>query len=191
MSSVPYLYNSQTKTYTGIDFDLAKLNQNGPQSETTRDVYDGTVTFEQRLGDVFSVRAAANWYHRHKWLFNAGNGTQYDYLNNVLAKGTPAKGLIGEDGGGVQVDFLAQYKLFNDKVANKTLLTFDFSDYYRFDPTWNLTSANIVSNTPTTVANERYPPKSLRPRAACHRHATRPRWARTRTTGFRLRARPR
>lgn len=152
MSNVPYYYNSQTKTYTGIAFDLAKLNQNGPQSETTRDVNDATATYDQRLNEIFSVRASANWYHRHKWLFNAGSGQQYDYLNNVLARGTPAKGLIGEDGGGVQVDLLAQYNFFQ-KAPSKTLLTFDFSDYYRFDPTWNLNSAYIVNNTATTVAS--------------------------------------
>jgi iron complex outermembrane recepter protein len=150
MSSVPYYYNSQTKTYTGIAMNLAKLNENGPQSENSRDVSDVTATFDQRLNRVFSVRASANWFHRHKWSFNAGNGQQYDYLNNVIARGTPAMGLIGEDGGGVQVDLLAQYKIFNDKVANKTLLTFDLSDYYRFDPTWNLNGSYIVANTATT-----------------------------------------
>lgn len=151
-SNVPFLYNSTTKTYVGIASDLATINQNGPNSETTRDVNDLTATYEKRLNSIFSVRAAANWYHRHKWLFNAGNGTQYDYLNNTLVKGTPAEGLIGEDGGGVQADLLAQYKLFSDKVSAKTLLTFDFSDYYRWDPTWQLGNAYIVSNTPTTVA---------------------------------------
>jgi iron complex outermembrane receptor protein len=152
LSTVPELYNAVTKRYEGLAFDLATLNQNGPKSETSRDVYDATLTFEQRLNDTFSVRASTGWWHRHKWLFNAGNGSQYDYMNKVLAKGTPVKGLINEDGGNVQADLLARYKLFGDKVDNKTLLTFDFSDYYRWDPNWQLANAYQITNTATTVA---------------------------------------
>lgn len=153
-STVPELYNSTTKRYEGIAFPLANLQQNGPASETSRDVNDVTVTLEKPINDTFSVRLASNWYHRHKWLFNAGNGSQYDYLKGVLTKGAPAEGLIGEDGGGVQADLLARYEMFGGKLKNKTLLTFDFSDYYRWDPTWQLpaNSPLIVNNTATTVA---------------------------------------
>ncbi|HEU5078735.1 MAG TPA: TonB-dependent receptor [Opitutaceae bacterium] len=155
-STVPELYNSTTKRYEGLALDLANLQQNGPNSETSRDVNDVTITFEQRLNSVFSVRAATNWYHRHKWLFNAGNGSQYDYLKNTLSRGTPSYGLIGEDGGGVQADLLARYKFFNGKVTNKTLLTFDFSDYYRWDPTWQLASQYQITDPSKIPSNGMY-----------------------------------
>ena len=153
-STVPELYNSTTARFEGIAFDLSNLQQNGPASETTRDVNDVTVTLEKPVNDVFSVRVAGNWYHRHKWLFNAGNGVQYDYLKGVLAKGTPSEGIIGEDGGGVQADLLARYEFLSGKIKNKTLLTFDFSDYYRWDPTRQLpaNSPMVINNTATTTA---------------------------------------
>jgi len=151
ISSVPYFYDSVTKTYTDIDMDLAALNQNGPHSETTREAHDATATFEKKINDVFSFRSAANWWRSHKWLFNAGSGTQYDYRANVLAKGTPAKNLINEDGGGFQADLVAHYKLFDGRTDNKTLLTFDFSDYYRWDRTWSLNSNLIIANTATRI----------------------------------------
>jgi outer membrane receptor protein involved in Fe transport len=150
MNGVPYNYDSGSKTYTGLAMNLASLNENGPNSETTREVADITASFEQRLSTVFSFRSAANVYHSHKYLFNAGSGTQYDYLKNTLARGTVAKNLINEDGGGFQADLVAHYKLFNGAADNKTLWTLDFSDYYRWDPTWNLNSNLAITNTATT-----------------------------------------
>lgn len=150
MNGVPYNYDSVTKTYTGLALNLASVNENGPNSETTREVADVTVSFEQRINDVFSFRSAANLYHSHKYLFNAGSGTQYDVLKNTLARGTVAKNLINEDGGGFQADLVAHYKLFNGATDNKTLWTLDFSDYYRWDPTWNLNSNLAITNTATT-----------------------------------------
>lgn len=151
MANVPYFYNMQTKTYTGIAMQLASLNQNGPKSETTREVDDITATYEQKINEVFSFRSSANGWNSHKWLFNAGSGTQYDYTNNVLARGAPVKNLITEVGGGIQADLVAHYKLLGGKADNKTLLTFDFSDYYRWDPTWNLNSNFSIANTATSV----------------------------------------
>lgn len=151
MSGVPYYYDSVTRTYTGVAMNLATLNQNGPKSETTREASDLTATFELKINDVLSFRSAANWWRSHKWLFNAGGGSQYNYNTNVLAKGTPAKNLINEDGGGFQADLVAHYKLFNDRADNKTLLTFDFSDYYRWERTWNINSNLNIANTVSSV----------------------------------------
>ena len=50
---------------------------------------------------------------------------------------TPNRGIINEDGGGVQLDLVARYKLAGDAISNKTLVTVDFNDYYRYDPTRN------------------------------------------------------
>jgi iron complex outermembrane receptor protein len=138
---VPYLFNSATGRYTGIAKNLDLLNENGPKGETTRDVYETTITDEHRLSDVFSTRVAANLYHKHRYTFNVGTSTQYDYLKGTLAKGTPNGDVIREDGGGVQADVLAQYPLFHGRIKNKTLLTFDMSDYYRIDTQKDLAAA--------------------------------------------------
>lgn len=152
LSNTPYNFDSQTNTYTSVALPLATLNQNGPNSLTTREASDATLTISKPLGEIFSFRFAANWWHSKKWQFNAGSGTQYDFRINRLLRGTPAKNLIDEDGGGVQADLVAHLKFAEGKIDSKTLLTFDFSDYYRWDPTWTLNAPYIVSNTPTTVA---------------------------------------
>jgi iron complex outermembrane recepter protein len=151
MSNVPYFYDSVNKVYTGVDMDLANLNQNGPSSEVTREASDLTGTYEQRLNSVFSLRVGSNWWHSKKWNFANSSGTQYDYINNKITRGSPSKGLINEDGGGLQVDLVADSRLFSNLAHNKTLITFDFSDYYRYQPTWTLNSSAQVSNTVASV----------------------------------------
>jgi iron complex outermembrane receptor protein len=47
----------------------------------------------------------------------------------------PNRGIINEDGGGVQLDLVARYRPANRGISGKTLVTVDFNDYYRFDPT--------------------------------------------------------
>jgi len=151
MSNVPYYYDSVNKVYKDVAMNLSNLNENGPASEVTREASDLTGTYEQRLNSVFSLRVGSNWWHSKKWNFADASGTQYDYLNNKLVRGAPAKGLINEDGGGLQVDLVADHKLFSDSVHNKILLTYDFSDYYRYQPTWTLNPAAQISNTVSTV----------------------------------------
>jgi len=151
MSNVPYYYDSVNKLYKDVDLDLSTLNENGPASEVTREASDLTGTYEQRLNSVFSLRVGSNWWHSKKWNFANASGTQYDYINNKLVRGAPSKGLINEDGGGLQVDLVADHKLFNNSVHNKILLTYDFSDYYRYQPTWTLNSSTQITNTISTV----------------------------------------
>ena len=151
MSNVPYYYDSVNKLYKDVDMNLSTLNENGPASEVTREASDLTGTYEQRLNSVFSLRVGSNWWHSKKWNSANASGTQYDYINNKLVRGAPSKGLINEDGGGLQVDLVAEHKLFNNSVHNKILLTYDFSDYYRYQPTWTLNSSTQITNTISTV----------------------------------------
>jgi iron complex outermembrane recepter protein len=130
---------------------LAGYNAYGPNSELNRGSDTFTATYDKRLSDVFSVRVAAQNFRARRWDYNQNTGWgSISYTipaSGILpaittARGaTPNKGLIQEDGGGVQADLLAHYWLAGHKIENKTLLTFDLNDYYRWDPTWNYAAA--------------------------------------------------
>jgi iron complex outermembrane receptor protein len=152
MSNAPYYFDSASKTYKDLALNLIDINQNGPASDVTREASDVTVTFDQPINSVFSFRMGANWWHSKKWNFDQVSGTQYDYAINRLTRGLPTKGLIDEDGGGIQADLLAHEKFAAGAIDTKTLVTFDISDYYRFQPTWTLNANTIISNTATTPA---------------------------------------
>lgn len=166
----------------GYAKNLAGYNPGGPNSELNRGNIGYNATYEKRLGDIWSFRAAGNYYRARRWDYNAGgwgavtiNSTTAT-ANLTSARGTPpTKGLIMEDGGGLQSDLLAHYWTNDKTVEHRTLATIDFNDYYRWDPTWNYagttnpdiaawnaaTSGRVVSLTPdyTPTAALTYFPK--------------------------------
>ena len=159
----------------GYDKALAGINATGPNSELNRGNTGFSAVYEKRISDVWSYRAAANYYRARRWDYNQNNNWGGITLNGVDSKGvpipvtsargaTPNKGLIMEDGGGVQSDILAHYWLANHTIENRTLATIDFNDYYRWDPTWNFGPSNDPAitawNGVRTVALD---PKSLTP----------------------------
>jgi iron complex outermembrane recepter protein len=138
----------------GYAKDLALYNPGGPNSELNRGNISYTATYEKRFTDVWSARVAGSYFRARRWDFNSG-GWGSVTINNPTASANytttrganPTKGLIMEDGGGVQADALAHYWLANHTLENRTLVTIDFNDYYRWDPTWN-----IGANTPANLA---------------------------------------
>ena len=139
----------------GYAKNLASYNPGGPNSELNRGNIGYNATYEKRLDDVWTVRAAGNYYRARRWGYNTGgwgaitinSTTATANLINTRAAAT-AKDLIMEDGGGLQADVLAHYWLANHKIENRTLATIDFNDYYRWDPTWNYaptTNPDIVA----------------------------------------------
>ena len=135
--------NTATTHAIGYDTALAGVNAYGPHSELNRGNISYTGEYDKTFNDVWSMRAAVNNYRSRRYDFNDSNSP---WLNAVtlnaagvpanIVRPNPVKGLIQEDGGGVQADLLAHYFALNHSVENNSLLTVDFNDYYRYDPTW-------------------------------------------------------
>lgn len=129
----------------GYASNLARYNAFGPNSELNRGSITYLLSYDKRLTDIFSIRMAAQDFRARRWDYNQNTGFGGIVINSATAANNlistrgalPNKGLIQEDGGGFQGDLVANYSLFNGKVKNKTLVTLDFNDYYRWDPTWS------------------------------------------------------
>ena len=135
--------NSSTSIAVGLDYGLANVNAYGPNSELNRGSDTFTATYDKALNDVFSIRTGAYDFRARRWDFDQNTG--WGAITIPIAAGgavttargaIPSRGEIMEDGGGFQQDFLAHYWIANHTIENNTLLTVDFNDYYRWDPTW-------------------------------------------------------
>ncbi len=140
----------------GHAVNLAHYNPFGPNSELHRGYSGLTAFYDKRLNEVWSLRASGNFYGARRWDYNQNTGWGTVTINPAnpatpitSARGaTPSKGQIVEDGGGFQGDLLAHYWLNGRKIENRTLLTLDLNDYYRWDPS---RSFGVASN-PDIVA---------------------------------------
>jgi outer membrane receptor protein involved in Fe transport len=155
-SSAPYILNDQNTPATtddkivGIASKLATLQQFGPYSELTRAMTSFTGTYEKEFNSVLSARVSSNYFRARRWDYNQNvTAPNVNQRTLIMTRGaTPNRGFIFEDGGGVQADLLAHYFLGNRAVENRTLLTVDFNDYYRYDPTWNIAGSDLAGWTP-------------------------------------------
>jgi len=144
--------NIATTHAIGLDIPLARVNPFGPSSELNRGEIFYELAYDKEFSPVFSMHIGAYNFRARRW----------DYNNNVWAAITiPATGAvtdtrsstttmsrIQEDGGGTQMDFVAHYPLANGAIDNKTLVTIDLNDYYRWDPNFNYaanTNPNVVA----------------------------------------------
>jgi outer membrane receptor protein involved in Fe transport len=153
----------------GYAKNLPLTNAEGPHSELNRGNTSFTATYEKRLSDVWSWRAASNYYRARRWDFN--QNTQWGSIAVNPAPGTtsgvglpagtifsargnmPNRRLIFEDGGGFQSDLVAHTFFGNHSVESKTLFTVDINDYYRYDPIWNFGPAFTGSTNVDPVLN--------------------------------------
>ena len=142
----------------GYALGLGRINAYGPNSQLDRGNNSYTMIYEKNLGSIFSLRVAGNLYMARRDDYNQNQNWQTVNINKstglapTVARGTstsvPNWGRINEDGGALQTDLLAHYWAFNRSVENRTLVTFDFNDYFRWDPTINYsatTNPNIVA----------------------------------------------
>jgi outer membrane receptor protein involved in Fe transport len=144
----------------GYARNLAEENAYGPNSELNRGNTSFTATYEKKLNDIWSARVAGSYFRARRWDYNQNTGFGAITINappnaagvvpavTSTRGATPNKGLIMEDGGGLQADALAHYWTGNHAVEHRTLATIDFNDYYRWDPTWTY---GVASN-PDLVA---------------------------------------
>ena len=129
----------------GYAKNLARYNAFGPNSELSRSSATFYSTYDKKLSDIFSFRLGSQYFAAKRWDYNQNTGFGAVTINSTTATNnytstrgaTPNRGLIFEDGGGLQLDTVARYHLFDGRVSNKTLVTVDFNDYYRYDPTRN------------------------------------------------------
>jgi iron complex outermembrane receptor protein len=125
--------------------NLARYNAFGPHSELARSSATFYATYDKKLNDIFSLRVGGQFFQANRWDYNQNNSwggiaiNDANPANNFIStrNATPNRGLIFEDGGGVQIDLVARYNLAGGAVTNKTLVTIDANDYYRYDPTRN------------------------------------------------------
>ena len=134
----------------GYAWNLTKINPFGPNSELNRGYSGLTANYDKRIDDVWSIRTSANYYLVRRWDYNQNTGWGGVTINPASATtpvqsargATPQKGLIFEDGGGVQGDVLAKYWTGNRQIEHRTLATIDINDYYRWDPTRQFANAS-------------------------------------------------
>jgi iron complex outermembrane receptor protein len=137
----------------GYAKNLARYQAFGPNSENSRSNDTLRMSYDKQLGSIFTFRAGAQIFSAKLANFNANTGFGAVTINSTnpasnftsTRGATPNRGIINEDGGGVQLDLVARYKLGGDAVSNKTLLTVDFNDYYRFDPTRSSSAAAALA----------------------------------------------
>ena len=132
--------------------EIAGFNWYGPYELTQREVTTFDATFEHRFNSVWSLRAAANWFKRETEGRNnniaGGVNPTYNTTGTNAGKLTgfvPGYGYAHETGYGAQIDLTAHYWLLNRVLENRTLLTFDYSDYTREDPQWRATASNAAA----------------------------------------------
>jgi len=136
----------------GYAKNLAKYNAFGPNSELSRSSDTFYAAYDKKLTDIFSTRIGVQYFQANRWDYNQNNSWGGIIINPATPTAltstrgaVPNRGIIFEDGGGFQGDLVANYKLFNGQVSNKTLVTLDFNDYYRYDPTRNSAAAAALA----------------------------------------------
>jgi outer membrane receptor protein involved in Fe transport len=136
---------------TGYALNLARFSNYGPVSRLDRGNTSFTAVYEKNLNSTFSARVSANRYMARRDDYNSNQGWSTININRSTGAApssqrgsnasVPQWGRITEDGGAFQGDLLAHYWTNNKKIEHRTLLTFDFNDYHRWDPTIQYSAA--------------------------------------------------
>ena len=129
----------------GYALNLGRFSAYGPNSRLNRGNTSITSTYEKTINSVFSAKLSANRYAARRDDYNSNQGWSNVTINRSTgaaatsqrggATSVPQWGRINEDGGAFQADLLAHYWTNNKAIEHRTLLTFDFNDYHRWDPT--------------------------------------------------------
>lgn len=134
----------------GYALNLSKISSYGPNSQLNRGNTSFTASYEKTLNPVFSMKLSSNFYMARRddynqnmsWgtvNINRSNGAAPTSTRGSASTGNnafvPSWGRIFEDGGSFQADLLTHYWTNDRRIEHRTLLTFDYNDYYRWDPT--------------------------------------------------------
>ena len=164
-SAIPFEYNTARRVYSTIQRkDLATFSQGGPDSVQNRELVSFYLTYDKRYNATFSTHAGAYRYARHAFNFNNNAGSdQYDPATGKFNRSTNViSDPLNEDGGGVQIDTLADYAAWNGRLKNKTLLTVDVSQNWRYRQQTGINTRLWTINAPSLVN----PDYTLPPRSA-------------------------
>ncbi len=132
-SVIPFEYNPTTKKYSGVQRrDLARFSQGGPNSVANREMTSFYLTYDKRWNRTWSTHAGGNFYARHAFNFNNGTRDQFDPVKRQFQRGNVITDPLNETGGAVQIDTLAEYSAFNGALKNRTLLTLDYAQNWRY-----------------------------------------------------------
>lgn len=135
----------------GYALNLNKFSSYGPLSRLNRGNTSFTATFEKTISSVLSAKVSANRYMARRDDYNSNQSWGAININRSTGAaptsqrggGTsvPQWGRITEDGGAFQADLLAHYWTNNKQIEHRTLLTFDYNLYHRWDPTIQYSAA--------------------------------------------------
>lgn len=150
---VPVARRTVGGTYNGrLATEIAGINWYGPAESTNRTVKTLNGTFEHKFNQVWSLRAAANWFDRvvSGRNSNVTGGVAPTYQIDGTNAGKiidrlPAYGTGTEGGNGFQADLAAHYWLKDHFFENRTLLTFDYSTYTRQDPQYRAAAGTALN----------------------------------------------
>lgn len=156
-SAAPLLLDDKNTTATtddqivGIASQLTRVQQTGPEAYLDRGNISGTATYSKTFSPHLSLRVSGNIYHavNENYLTTVSSGTLNQRTRTITRGSTPEFGGIYEDGGGVQVDLLADYKV--GRTGHRTLFTLDFNDYYRDDPAFRIAGPVLTAWSPAAV----------------------------------------
>ena len=161
----------------GYALNLAKYSASGPNSELNRGNDSFTAFYDKNINSIFNLRVSGNYYRGRRWDYNLTTNWPTININSAAAAApsslraaTPQRGRIFQDGGGSQVDLLARYFTNGGKVEHRTLLTFDFNDFYNWNPTlsyvgsadlaaWNVQRRVILDSNYNPAGSIAYFPK--------------------------------
>ena len=129
----------------GYAINLGRYSAYGPNSRLNRGNTSFSGTYDKRINSVLSARVSANRYMARRDDYNSNQGWSAININRSTGlaptsqrgsnTSVPQWGRITEDGGAFQADLLAHYWTNNKAMEHRTLLTFDYNDYHRWDPT--------------------------------------------------------
>jgi len=165
-SQIPFEYVGGQ--YTRVQRkDLAHFSQGGPDAVQNRELTSLYLTYDKRYNAVWSNHAGGYLYGRHAFNFNNSSTDQFVPSTGKFNRSTNViTDPLNEDGGGVQVDTLADYKLFSGKVRNKTLFTVDVSQNWRYRQQTGINTRLYTITTPSLIENPTAPNYVLPPRSA-------------------------
>lgn len=145
-TALPMIQDATTKQILGIDTRFGSINQGGPnENELTRAMVSATGTYSKRFNSVWSARIAGNYYRARRWDLGVPS-SNYVTTAGILTRGAQlGAGRIVEDGGGLQSDLLAHYWLANHAMEIRDLATIDINDYYRYDPSFQMTGPAVTA----------------------------------------------
>ena len=136
-----------------LNKEATLFSQRGPAAPKAREQTQVTTMLEHRFNQVFSARVAGYFYYRsarqltntvglnyhvdsqgNPWINRGSSSNSGNYLVNsdpAIAVGGEYTSRLTEQGGALQSDLTARYKLFGGRVSASSLIMIDFNDNRR------------------------------------------------------------